>query len=298
MTSALINNSMMASSENPIYTKILSNLNYRNGRGLEIGPLARPIAKKEESNVLYVDHCSTESLKKKYNGIFEEKDIQDVDIDLTKCSLLEGALPYAPFDYVIASHVAEHIPDFIGWLKDISLLLSKGGVLALVMPDKRFTFDINRRVTPFWQCQQAHEAKLTRPSRRMVADHFLNVILVHDAAQLWNDYHRIASVLGRDAGIDEEGVSGPLEIWSAGHYVDTHCLVTTPWDFVSLVGEAVSQYNIPLVLRAIETTPANLNEFYVYLEHESGHPFDWQAAARHTYRVSPHPEILDRVTLA
>jgi len=51
------------------------------------------------------------------------------------------------FDYLVASHVAKHVPDMIGWFGEIPAVLKAGEVLSLEVPDKRFTFDCQRDVS-------------------------------------------------------------------------------------------------------------------------------------------------------
>ena len=48
---------------------------------------------------------------------------------------------------MVASHVAKHVPDMIGWFGEIPAVLKAGDVLSLVVPDKRFTFDCQRDVS-------------------------------------------------------------------------------------------------------------------------------------------------------
>ena len=70
------------------------------------------------------------------------RNLVNVDFVLEQGPLREIAANEAPFDYAIASHVFEHLPDPIGWLTELHSLLSPGGVIALAIPDKRYTFDI------------------------------------------------------------------------------------------------------------------------------------------------------------
>lgn len=60
------------------------------------------------------------------------------------------ALPIADraLDYLCSSHVLEHLPDPIAALHEWHRVLKPGGWLYLVVPDKRFTFDHPRTVTP------------------------------------------------------------------------------------------------------------------------------------------------------
>ena len=45
------------------------------------------------------------------------------------------------YDWVIASHVIEHVPDIVSFLIGSEQVLKPGGVLSLVIPDKRLCFD-------------------------------------------------------------------------------------------------------------------------------------------------------------
>jgi len=67
---------------------------------------------------------------------------------LTPSSGLQPILPkragwnvLSRFDYCLASHVIEHIPNPIAFFQSIAHLLKPGGVLSLAVPDKRYTFD-------------------------------------------------------------------------------------------------------------------------------------------------------------
>lgn len=70
-----------------------------------------------------------------------------IDVDLQRGSLVEQCRDLAPFDYAVASHVFEHLPNPVGWLRDVAALLVPRGVIALAVPDRRFTFDFFRRET-------------------------------------------------------------------------------------------------------------------------------------------------------
>jgi SAM-dependent methyltransferase len=61
-----------------------------------------------------------------------------------------SALPLADatLDYLCSSHVLEHLADPLGALHEWHRVLRPGGVLYLIVPDKRFTFDAPRPVTP------------------------------------------------------------------------------------------------------------------------------------------------------
>ena len=60
------------------------------GRGLEIGPLNRPLLPRCPGRIFSADHFSTERLRQKYAGdpAVAEQDIRDVDFDLSAMALL------------------------------------------------------------------------------------------------------------------------------------------------------------------------------------------------------------------
>src|SRR4051794_6325866 len=95
------------------------------GRGLEIGPLDKPLATKSDVDVRYVDVFSADVLRERFRddpGVVVDR-IPEIDYPLHDSdgvmrSLREAARPDAPYRWVLASHVIEHVPDLIAWLSD------------------------------------------------------------------------------------------------------------------------------------------------------------------------------------
>jgi 2-polyprenyl-3-methyl-5-hydroxy-6-metoxy-1,4-benzoquinol methylase len=114
--------------------------------GIEIGPLVNPIVTRDQSNVKYVDRASTEELREWYSKApqINVDEIMDIDYIWGEQSLAEATGSAEQFDYCIASHVIEHIPDLITWLQEISSILKVGGVACFAVTDKRYTFDCLR----------------------------------------------------------------------------------------------------------------------------------------------------------
>jgi SAM-dependent methyltransferase len=257
----------------------LTNLDLADKVGLEIGPLNRPLVRKGEAQVYYADHLSTEGLREKYrhDPAVDIAQIVEADFDLSQTTFRDAIALITPLDFVVASHVIEHVPDLVGWLSDIHAALRVGGVLALVIPDKRFTFDIHRRETPLWEVEAAHAEKRTRPSLGIALDHFLNVVNV-DAGELWRDYS-----IGRDAhrAMPPTVTQKVYEQWHDGRYIDAHCWVFTPWSFLRIIGWIVRKYGLYYGLRWAEPTPHNQLEFYVQLEKQThtSAVTDWEEAA-------------------
>ncbi len=124
--------------------------------GLEIGPFFSPIAPKAQGWRTYVvDFTSGEELREKARTHTAEVIranahlVEDVDVITTGQNLQEPLLALRPegFDYLIASHAFEHVPDLIGFLNQCEQFIAPGGVMSLAMPDLRFCFDYFRRPT-------------------------------------------------------------------------------------------------------------------------------------------------------
>ncbi|MEX3900116.1 methyltransferase domain-containing protein [Paraburkholderia sp. BR10954] len=54
------------------------------------------------------------------------------------------------FDYVIASHVIEHVLDLVGWVHSLLAALKHAGRIVLAVPDRRYTFDYVRPFDDDW----------------------------------------------------------------------------------------------------------------------------------------------------
>ena len=124
--------------------------------GLEIGALCYPLLTKEDSDIKFYDICSKETLIERFGEFFPDKTFVDVDFVAGARSLPE-VLGDNKFDYFIANHVVEHIPDFIGFFQDISERLNDGGIFFLAIPDCRFTFDHDRPETSAGHLIADHE---------------------------------------------------------------------------------------------------------------------------------------------
>ncbi|MFO1150439.1 MAG: methyltransferase domain-containing protein [Alsobacter sp.] len=230
---------------------------------LEIGPLNRPVIRKDFSRIVhYIDHASTDELRHKYK--FEDSvdvsSIVDIDIVAPDGRLLQ----HVPtrYDLIVAAHVVEHVPDLLGWIDEALSALTDGGTLALVVPDKRYTFDVNRRITPFNRAKDAWLENAKRPMLWNVIDHYANVVKVGDPVDLFTKKLKPQ---------DAEPVHTPEELHhaylrhKAGEYIDCHSWVFTPDHFVEIIDQARMYLGLNFqISKMIPTPPGNL-EFYVHL---------------------------------
>lgn len=161
--------------------KVFAALNPK-GKGLEIGPSHNPLAPKHEGyDVKILDHMDRAGLRAKYkeHGVNLDN-IEEVDYVWKGEKLSELIGEKSVFDWIIASHVIEHTPDLIGFLKECDVLLKPDGVLSLVVPDKRYCFDFARERTSLAQVVDAHIGNRTIHSPGSAAEYFLSVVKNND----------------------------------------------------------------------------------------------------------------------
>lgn len=135
-------------------TRKMLSYKYIHGTGIEIGALHQPVAIPESAKVLYVDRMSTSSLRKTYPEL-QNSDMVEVDIidDGEKLSKIADNSQ----DFVIANHFLEHCEDPIETMENFTRVLKPEGIIYFSLPDKRFTFDKDRPVTPLEHLIKDHE---------------------------------------------------------------------------------------------------------------------------------------------
>jgi SAM-dependent methyltransferase len=142
--------------------------------GLEIGPGYNPLLPKAEGfRVETADYTDADGLRAKYrdNPNVDVARIETVDHVLTEGrSLAEAVGGLERFGYIVASHVIEHAPDMLGFLKSCEALLVPGGILLLAVPDKRHCFDVLQPLSSTGMVLQAHLDRRTRPPPGAVFD--------------------------------------------------------------------------------------------------------------------------------
>lgn len=144
-----------------------------NGCGLEIGPSFHPLVKKSSgAKVEVVDYTDAAGLKEHYRGNkhVNVENIEEVDYVVQSGSIFEAVRKNKYYDYIVASHVIEHTPDMLGFLKDCAKLLKDRGILVLAVPDKRHCFDVFQPLTSTGSVLQAHIDGRIRPTPGAVFD--------------------------------------------------------------------------------------------------------------------------------
>jgi hypothetical protein len=237
---------------------------FSDGHGLEVGPLHRPMIQRDEGDVSYVDVLDRDGLLEHYadDPHVPADAIPEIDFHLIEDghtrSLVEATKAGAPFDWVMASHVIEHVPDLIGWLGEVAEIVADDGVLVLAVPDKRYCFDAHRPPTTVGQLLAANHAGDVRPSIRAVYDHF-SCAVDYDAARLWGGHAPTYS--SRIHSVEEAHLHVTETI--AGEYVDCHVWLFTPDSFLYQMRELRRAGLSSWIVEELAPTPRNDIEFRV-----------------------------------
>lgn len=117
---------------------------YISGEGIEVGALHAPLEVPNGAKVHYVDRMSAADLRKQYPEL-SAVNLVDPDIidDGEKLSKIQDNV----WDFVIANHMIEHCQNPIGAIQNFLRVLKEGGILYMGVPDKRYTFDLDRPLT-------------------------------------------------------------------------------------------------------------------------------------------------------
>lgn len=237
--------------------------------GLEIGPLDKPIVPKKGSNVLYADHLATDKLRDKYRGheLVSNGDIEDVDI-VVGPSGIRDAVGSRRFNYVLASHVIEHIPNPLGWFNEIYGFMEPGGILSLAIPDKRYCFDRLRKVTTAIDWIGAWLQKATRPTPGQILDQLSNEVRYKGDIG-WGENiesHDLTHAVGQ-----REALRIAIEAMNSQEYRDVHCWVFTPKSFCNLL-RRLSVFGL-LNFYVADFHDTVGNEFFIQLQKPE--KFEW-----------------------
>ncbi len=246
--------------------RILEGIDIATQTGLEIGPLHDPVVSKDQGRILYVDHCSTEELRKKYEGQIAGPQIRDVDYVWNGGELADVVGVHCPFDYVIASHVMEHVPDLLGWLHQIARVLRPRGLLAIAIPDRRFTFDFLRPTSTPGEVLDAYFRKATVPTTKHLYDNYTLACQVDKTAAWLRQIE--SSKLNRlhPPGLAMSFVRRALE---QHEYIDCHCWVFTPKSFMEIADQLSQENLFPFTVSRFVETQYDELEFFVTLRNNA-----------------------------
>ncbi|MCU1504854.1 MAG: hypothetical protein JWM12_4208 [Ilumatobacteraceae bacterium] len=242
--------------------RLVGAIDLRSAKGLELGPLTSPVVTRAMGDIRYLDHVGTDALRARYASHegFDVEAIVDIDYAIEGASIRGAVGDDAPFDYVIASHVIEHVPDLIGWLDDLRRVVHDDSVVQLAIPDHRRTFDALRSPTVTADVIQANLDGATAPSPRQVFDHYSSAVSWRGAIS-WGEeppFEELVAVHSEAEAYERATAAG-----RSGDYDDVHCWVFTPRSFCRVFAALQRLQLVPFAVAACTETVGG--EFFVSL---------------------------------
>jgi hypothetical protein len=240
-------------------------------QALEIAPFYDPFLKKVNYIVDYTDYTTTEELKIRASKIpnFGEVDVPAVDFVWSPGKELKDCVPQGrEYDFVVASHVLEHVPNPLGWLNEVLSVSREGCCIALFLPDRRMSNDFFRRETDFAQLMQLWIEQPVTPTPGQIFD-----CLEHSFATPGTSSLRFES---RDNPVypvdryysDDETIETAIFAYNESQYIDVHCTVWTPSNATALLERAVDAGVLNVHIAGVEEDEA---EFLILLR-KTGEP--------------------------
>jgi SAM-dependent methyltransferase len=226
-------------------------------RGLEIGALDLPFLTPDESDVEFADYATTHELRERARAApgHSEEFVMPVNFVLK-----DGGWDSVPnqFDWIAAAHVIEHAPSLIDWLNIVGDKLKEGGILFLIIPDKRYTFDFFRPETTLGKIFEDHIRGKKTPGISEVFDEIfyarnLNTI------DIWQNANKI-----QFRAKDTKSVLAVAKTVS-NNYIDVHCNIFSNESFSTVISTLCRDGWIPFIVEEIGTLEQFYSDFHCIL---------------------------------
>jgi SAM-dependent methyltransferase len=196
------------------------------GRGIEIGPGHQPLALPfGGAEVRYVDRWEPDESRDLFPELGDGATFPEPDIVANLDTEGLGMLASESEDFVIASHLLEHLADPLGQLAEMHRVLKPGGVLLVLLPDRRHTFDRTRPPTPLDHLVEDHASGM-----RSVSDAHVEEFLRHTGG--WDErFDDHADDEGRAAYFDRHRQrSIHVHCWTEHEFLDVLYHAVTAMD--------------------------------------------------------------------
>jgi SAM-dependent methyltransferase len=153
---------------------------YISGKGIEIGAFNNPLRVPSAVQVQYVDRLTTEDLREEYP---ESEGYDLVPVDIVADGETLEPLEDASQDFIIAINFLEHCQDPIGTLGNFFRVIRSGGILFLVIPNRRGNIDVDRSETSIQHLVDDHEKGPEISRWEHYLDWTRSILKVDDEAQ-------------------------------------------------------------------------------------------------------------------
>jgi SAM-dependent methyltransferase len=161
------------------------------GAGIEIGACLSPLPVGPRASVRYVDLYPTEVMRRYFPEVIGNALLVTPDVIAPAHRL---PFPDSSLDFVLTSHLLEHLGDPLGTLVEWRRVLRPGGFLFLRLPDQRGAFDRARtRTTLAHVIQDFVEPPSAETRRRRDLEHYrewvqcVNGLTDPRQVELWTD---------------------------------------------------------------------------------------------------------------
>jgi hypothetical protein len=237
---------------------LLSKISPKTQKGLEIGVLDLPFITPDMGIVQYADHFPTEELRERAAQApgHSPDFVQPIDFVLSVTPL--ETLPF-DYEWIATAHLIEHVPNLIGWLNTIGDRLLANGLLFCVIPDGRYTFDINRPLSTLGKILQDHLENRKIPSFCSVFDaHYYNTSV--SSPDIWQGKATSDPLYHNSVEASWAAASRALET-----YIDCHVNIFTPVSFAQIIRTLSERRFIPFYLEEVGETEPNGIDFHAVL---------------------------------
>jgi SAM-dependent methyltransferase len=189
------------------------------GEGLEIGALHSPTPVPDHARSRFVDRKPASELRQEYS---ELTNLDLVEVDVVDDGEALATIADGSQAFIIANHFLEHCEDPIGTIGTHLRKLQPGGVLFYTVPDKRYTFDHRRPVTPLEHMIADHEEGPARSRREHYEEWALLTPDVPEGQDL-TEFERWAA--GHAGKLEDEAASIHMHVWTQAEFLQLilHC---------------------------------------------------------------------------
>jgi len=220
------------------------NRKFIRGTGVDIGALHRPFTSSGTCEIIKVDLYDREKLLTFYpelpaDTITSPNIVADGE---NLNTFRDGSL-----DFIIASHVVEHLRNPIGAISSWARTLRDGGHLILIVPHKNFTFDKDRPVTPVSHLINDAE----HPSKERDFSHYVEFIeIVHKKT-------------GKDIGVEAQ------RLLESGYSIHMHVFDDQAW--YTLLSTVQGRFRVPLTIVEARDLGKEQGEIMTVMKKQQNH---------------------------
>lgn len=237
-------------------------------RGIEIAPYFNPLVSKQKYDVWYVDCIDNAEIQKKAaaNPGAVGKTPPKIDSVWVPGQRLKRCVGNQTFNYAVASHVFEHVPNPIGWANQILECLEPGGRLALLIPSRLYSMDYYRRETTFGELMGWYIDNPSIPTTGQIMD-FLSQSF-EDRADVDFNQDMLPFSEARRHYSDADALNYATWVHNEKRYLDAHCTVWTAESFMEVFSRVrdLKVMNVDFIGPFVDFPNAGKDEFLVYLE--------------------------------